>query len=148
MISSCCKEAFLQNDCVGKSIVPIMLGIDYIHPLESRLKVYARSHLTSFSCAKHTMSFGGQRVPHGSERIQRKGLWYRVLGLPRDLLVSQELPACLHQTVGIVFYFDFGPKTPLPDVKVYMPVRHYGGFNRSFRVSKEEGDARRVMCAL
>ncbi|KAF9044187.1 tryptophan dimethylallyltransferase-domain-containing protein [Panaeolus papilionaceus] len=37
-------EAFLQNDCVGKSIVPIMLGIDYIHPLESRLKVYARSH--------------------------------------------------------------------------------------------------------
>ncbi|PPR03702.1 hypothetical protein CVT24_007424 [Panaeolus cyanescens] len=118
-------EAFLSNDWAGKTITPIMLGIDCIHPTKSRLKIYGRSSLTSFNFVKHVMSLGGLRNPQGSEEEQLKGLWYQVLGLPADFPVHQELPQLDHITAGILFYFDVGPSAPIPDVKVYIPVRHY-----------------------
>ena len=39
---------------------------------------------------------------------------------------EQDLPSLNHETSGMLFYFDIKPSSKLPDVKGYIPVRHYG----------------------
>ncbi|CAP61864.1 uncharacterized protein PODANS_5_2350 [Podospora anserina S mat+] len=118
-------EQFFRQDQDGRTIKPIMLGIDCVDASESRLKIYARSTRTSFEFVRRVMSLGGRRRGMEKEEGQLKELWCRVLGLPKDMNTEEELPFRDHPTAGTLFYFDVGPKETVPDVKVYIPVRHY-----------------------
>ncbi|KAK0672148.1 tryptophan dimethylallyltransferase-domain-containing protein [Cercophora samala] len=123
-------EQFLLHDRDGQTIIPIMLGIDCVDPSKSRLKIYARSTKTSFEFVRRVMSLGGRRQGIEEEEKQLKDLWCRVLGLPEVMNMEEELHFCDHPTAGTLFYFDVGPKEVAPDVKVYIPVRHYSESDR------------------
>ncbi|GKT93596.1 dimethylallyl tryptophan synthase [Colletotrichum tofieldiae] len=119
-------DSFLRKDIYGRTVKPFMLGIDCISPAESRLKVYSRSRVTTFELVRHVMSVGGQRKGIQKAENQLHKLWKLTLGLPDDFPVDRELSYNSHETAGVLFYFDVAPKSALPDVKVYIPVRHYG----------------------
>ncbi|CAH0046829.1 unnamed protein product [Clonostachys solani] len=119
-------QGFLCDDVHGRTIRPFMLGIDCVSSTKSRLKIYSRSRATSFDMVRRVMSVGGQR--RGLEEAEKElhQLWKLTLGLPDDFPVNKELPFNSHETAGVLFYFDVAPdKRALPDVKVYIPVRHY-----------------------
>jgi 4-O-dimethylallyl-L-tyrosine synthase len=116
---------FLRDDTYGQTISPFMLGIDCISPAESRLKIYSRSPITSFDFVKHVMSLGGRRQGLDAAEKQLRDLWRLTLGLPDDFDADEQLAREAHQTAGVLFYFDVAPKSKLPDVKLYIPVRHY-----------------------
>ncbi|KZL81652.1 hypothetical protein CI238_07808 [Colletotrichum incanum] len=118
-------HSFFRNDTHGRTIRPFMLGIDCISPAESRLKIYSRSRVTSFDLVRRVMSVGGQRKGLEEAEKQLHQLWKLTLGLPDDSPVDEELPCNSHETAGVLFYFDVASNAALPDVKVYIPVRHY-----------------------
>ncbi|KAL0936942.1 dimethylallyl tryptophan synthase [Colletotrichum truncatum] len=117
--------SFLRNDTHGRTISPFMLGIDCISPAESRLKIYSRSRVTTFDLVRRVMSVGGQLKGLNEVEKELHQLWNLTLGLPDDYPTDKELPSNSHETAGVLFYFDVGFKATLPDVKVYIPVRHY-----------------------
>ncbi|KAK3988779.1 tryptophan dimethylallyltransferase-domain-containing protein [Cladorrhinum sp. PSN332] len=103
-------ESYLKSDPQGSTLDPIMLGIDCIKPSESRLKIYARTRFTSFNSLQE--------------------LWNRTLGLSTETPIAEELLTCNNATAGALSYFDVSPKSAVPDVKVYIPVRHYAKSER------------------
>ncbi|KAK2038976.1 aromatic prenyltransferase [Colletotrichum somersetense] len=130
--AGCCNPAatsrlhsFFRNDVHGRTINPFMLGIDCIIPSESRLKIYARSRITTFDLVRRVMSIGGQRRGIEEAEKQLHRLWKLVLGLSDDAPADKELSSNSHETAGVLFYFDVASMAVLPDVKVYIPVRHY-----------------------
>lgn len=118
-------HSFLRDDHYGRSVSPFMLGIDCVSPSESRLKMYSRSPVTTFDFVKHVMTLGGRRKGIQSAEKQLHALWKLTLGLDEDFPSDQELSRESHETAGVLFYFDVAPKSKLPDVKLYIPVRHY-----------------------
>jgi len=70
-----------------------------------------------------------------------KSLWYLVLGLPNDFPEAKELAPNYHYTAGTIYYFSLRPGSPIPEPKVYIPVRHYArndqeiaqGLEKAFR---------------
>lgn len=118
-------QNFLRTDVHGQTISPFMLGIDCISTAESRLKMYSRSPRTSFDLVRHVMSLGGLRTGLEEAEKQLHILWKLTLGLDDDFPTDKELISRDHETAGILFYFDVAPKSALPDVKLYIPVRHY-----------------------
>ncbi|KAF6834478.1 dimethylallyl tryptophan synthase [Colletotrichum plurivorum] len=118
-------HGFLRNDPLGRTVKPFMLGIDCVSPAESRIKIYSRSRATSFELVRRVMSVGGLRegVAEAEEELRR--LWGLVLGLEEGFAAEGELRGNAHETAGVLFYFDVAAKAALPDVKVYIPVRHY-----------------------
>ncbi|KAK4182501.1 tryptophan dimethylallyltransferase-domain-containing protein [Podospora australis] len=123
-------KAYLDNDAEGSMIRPILLGIDCVSSAGSRLKIYARSPRTSFDFVRNVMSLGGRRTGLKKEERQLRDLWTRVLGLEPNVSTSVDLPECSHPTAGTLFYFDVSAKDAVPDVKVYIPVRHYSQNDR------------------
>lgn len=124
-------HSFLRNDVHGLTVRPYMLGIDCISPSKSRLKIYSRSRLTTFDLVRRVMSLGGRRkldLGNALDEAEKQlhQIWKLALGLPDDFPTDKELPFNAHETAGVLFYFDVAPhKSELPDVKVYIPVRHY-----------------------
>ncbi|GAM40056.1 hypothetical protein TCE0_034f12102 [Talaromyces pinophilus] len=121
----CLESYLLQSDAQGNSIRPFMLGIDCVKPAESRLKIYARSPETSFNFVHSVMTLGGRREGLDGVVGDFHELWKLTLGLAPDEPPENSLSRSSHQTSGTLFYFDVAPKSPIPDVKTYIPVRHY-----------------------
>ncbi|KAH6962026.1 aromatic prenyltransferase [Ilyonectria sp. MPI-CAGE-AT-0026] len=118
-------ESYLLHDTAGSNLRPFMLGIDCISPTASRLKIYARSTETSFHFVRNVMSLGGRRTGLDAVSNEFFDLWKRTLGLDPNSAPETELQTVGHPTSGLLFYLDVAPKSPLPDVKAYIPVRHY-----------------------
>ncbi len=118
-------NSFLRDDVYGQTVKPFMLGIDCVSPADSRLKVYSRSLVTNFELVRRVMSIGGRRKDVMEAEKQLHTLWKLILNLPDDFPTDRELPYNPHETAGLLFYFDVAPRSQLPDVKVYIPVRHY-----------------------
>ncbi|KAF5627299.1 tryptophan dimethylallyltransferase [Fusarium tjaetaba] len=118
-------DAYLSSDDDGRQLRPFMLAIDLVEPGASRLKIYARSDQTSFRFARDVMTVGGLRIGMDKSLEKFFDLWKRALGLNHDALPGDELPKVDHLTSGAVFNFDVAPKSSIPDVKAYIPVRHY-----------------------
>ncbi|KEQ85578.1 aromatic prenyltransferase [Aureobasidium pullulans EXF-150] len=118
---------FLQNDPDGRNLNMVLLGIDCVEPSRSRMKVYMRTSVTSLAHTIAIMSLGGRRWLGPSTLSDVRQLWTSVLKLDSEFPETAELPVRTHQTSGILFYFDIKPTATIPDVKVYIPVRHYGG---------------------
>jgi DMATS type aromatic prenyltransferase len=118
-------NSFLRDDIYGQTVKPFMLGIDCVRPINSRLKVYSRSLGTTFELVRRVMSIGGRRKNIMEAENHLHTLWKLILNLPDDFPTDRELPYNPHETAGLLFYFDVAPMSQLPDVKVYIPVRHY-----------------------
>ncbi|KAF5529750.1 tryptophan dimethylallyltransferase [Fusarium mexicanum] len=118
-------DKYLSSHDNGKQLRPFMLAIDLVEPSASRLKIYARSNQTSFRFVRDVMTVGELRTGLNQSLENFYDLWKRVLGLNPDTSPEHELPSVDHLTSGAVFNFDVAPKSSLPDVKAYIPVRHY-----------------------
>nr|RBQ84427.1 hypothetical protein FVER53263_20809 [Fusarium verticillioides] len=118
-------DAYLSSHDDGRQLRPFMLAIDLVEPGASRLKIYARSNQTSFRFVRDVMTVGGLRTDLDKSLEKFFDLWKRALGLNHDASPGDELPEVDHMTSGAVFNFDVAPKSSIPDVKAYIPVRHY-----------------------
>ncbi|KAH7128968.1 aromatic prenyltransferase [Dactylonectria macrodidyma] len=118
-------ESYLLHDTAGSNLRPFMLGIDCVSPTASRLKIYARSTQTSFRFVRNVMSLGGRWTGLDAVSNEFFDLWKRTLGLGPNSALETELQTVDHPTSGLLLYLDVAPKSPLPDVKAYIPVRHY-----------------------
>ncbi|KAL2687041.1 hypothetical protein Neosp_004590 [[Neocosmospora] mangrovei] len=103
-----------------------MFALDLIKEDESKLEVYFRDRRTNFEAVKETMSLGGRlQGPHfevGVRKLRR--LWDALLGT-QGVSENITLPYKNHRTAGILYHFEFGMGDQTPNVRVYIPVRHY-----------------------
>jgi len=118
--------SFMCSNDDGRSLSMFMIGIDCVEPSKSRLKIYVRTPKTSFDSVVNILTMCGKRAGFEKDLRDLKELWYMTLGLPIDFLTSEELPLREHATSGVCYYFDIQQATALPDIKMYIPVRHYG----------------------
>ncbi|KAH8890664.1 aromatic prenyltransferase [Thozetella sp. PMI_491] len=118
-------RSFLAEDPDGKTLNMILLAIDCVAPKDSRVKVYMRTPRTSFNSVMAIMTLGGRKAVSLAQRQELKELWYTSLGLDDDFSAADELPFNGHYTAGVPFYFDIKPGSMTPEIKGYIPVRHY-----------------------
>lgn len=117
---------FMTNHAEGSLLDIVGVAVDCVIPWKSRLKIYVRSARTSFDSVHTIMSMGGklQTFPQASLQDFRK-LWQLTLGLDENFSSSSDLSLNPRQTAGILYNFDIRAGTPLPEPKVYIPVKHY-----------------------
>jgi DMATS type aromatic prenyltransferase len=117
---------FLTSDPEGQKLQMIILGIDCVAPEKSRIKVYMRTPSTSINHIISILSLGGRRPLSQVSIDEIRDLWRATLSLDDTRSDEEDLPSLNHETSGMLFYFDIKPSSKLPDVKGYIPVRHYG----------------------
>lgn len=120
------------TDSMTSALEMDMLAIDLIEPTASRLKIYFRSRETTFSSVRRIMTLGNRiatpEVVHGLQNLKR--LWDVVL--EREGSMDDEpLPAVDHRTAGILYNIEFCLGSALPNVKIYIPVRHYASSDKN-----------------
>ncbi|CAG8960059.1 hypothetical protein HYFRA_00010537 [Hymenoscyphus fraxineus] len=108
---------------------PFMIAIDCVAPINSRMKVYARTPHTSLGEVQSIMSIfeDKSKIIKGLEELSE--LWRLIFSLPendRKGEYDKQLPSSDHDTSGILFYFEVRPENCKITTKVYLPVRHYG----------------------
>lgn len=133
--------SFVKGDApkLGLTLTPLWMGIDVVSPADARLKLYCVESRTSFNSVKSILTMGGkihidQGILDGAWELMKA-----VCGLPADFEQSMDLPRAPKynastdgvDTVGLwgtfAYYFDIGVRRDIvPDVKVYIPVCHYG----------------------
>ncbi|QYT03375.1 hypothetical protein H0G86_010338 [Trichoderma simmonsii] len=103
-----------------------ILAIDCLEPIKSRLKVYIRTVDTTFHSVLNMLTLGGKSPKSGEEVNSLRDLWISVFGInPNSFDMYQPLPAKVHRTGGMLYYFELKANEVLPKSKVYLPVRHY-----------------------
>lgn len=131
---------YLKTDVEGSSLQPFMLAIDCVKPSESRVKLYVQSPHTSFDSVRHIMTMGGQIKGVESALGELYSLIKLVLGLDSNFPSSQEVPTSETYAPtavdnfkdlpillsGYLYYFDIAPRSTIPDIKFYIPIRRYG----------------------
>ncbi|KAI1085589.1 aromatic prenyltransferase, partial [Whalleya microplaca] len=102
-----------------------MLSIDFIDPLESRLKLYFRSRETTFNSVINIMTLGGRirnsKISQGLRDLRY--LWNALFEV--DIPPHQPLGEVSHRTAGILYNVEFKLGDQFPVAKIYLPVRHY-----------------------
>ena len=125
-------QDFVQTHHLGQALELVCVAIDCVDPSISRIKCYVRSPSTSFDNVCAIMTLGrttsGAQMKPGLQKLKR--LWQLSLGLQEGFSSSHELDLKLHQTAGVLYYFDIRPRNTSPEPKVYIPVRHYGHSDR------------------
>ncbi|KAF4457398.1 hypothetical protein F53441_671 [Fusarium austroafricanum] len=86
---------------------------------------FTRSTQTSFHFIRNVMTIGGLRTGLDQSLDNFSDLWKHTLSLDPNTSPESELPSVDHLISGMVFNFDVGLKSPIPDVKAYIPARHY-----------------------
>ena len=130
---------FLTTHPEGRLLSVLFVAVDCVSaPKQSRLKIYLRSPHTSFASVCTILSMGGTlshltySQEYGSTATDNDDLMQDFHDLFHSLLSldpSEEGPICnkspAPETEGMLFYFDVAPSSPLPQPKVYIPVKHY-----------------------
>lgn len=117
---------YLCTHPIGSSLQPEMLSIDCDSSCERRIKIYFRSRLTSLTSVRNIMTLDGLLLPSEQGLLEVEKLWGLVLGA-NSLRQDDELDVREHRTAGLLYYFEIREDQKLPVVKLYIPVRHYGG---------------------
>ncbi|RSL55911.1 hypothetical protein CEP54_009126 [Fusarium duplospermum] len=103
-----------------------MFAMDLVQEERSKLKVYFRDRRTNFEAVKETMCLGRRlqelNFEIGIQKLRR--LWDALLGT-QGAPDNIALPYKNHRTAGILYHFEFGMGIQTPNVRVYIPVRHY-----------------------
>ncbi|ORY13910.1 aromatic prenyltransferase [Clohesyomyces aquaticus] len=121
------KVQLLVSTLRGQTTPKIeMIGIDCIPATEARIKIYIRSPETSFDSVLKMMMLPGKG--RSDERVSSlRDLWQSVLGLEDHFDGTHSLPSNSHRTSGIIYHYDLRLSSTSPKVKLYIPVKHYGG---------------------
>ncbi|KAM5526596.1 dimethylallyl tryptophan synthase [Fusarium oxysporum f. sp. phaseoli] len=118
-------ESYLSDYQNRRQLRPFMLSIDCVKPESPRLKIYARSPQKSFHFVQTVMTIGSLRCGFDKSLDNLFDLLKRALDLDPNASLKEEIPAVNHATSGTLFNFGIAPKSPIPDVKAHIPVRHY-----------------------
>lgn len=117
---------FMTNHAEGSRLEILGVAIDCVIPSKSRLKIYLRSPQTSLDSVHTIMSLGGKLQPFSQATLQDfRKLWQLTLGLGENFSSGSDLSLNTSQTAGILYNFDIRAGKPLPEPKVYIPVKHY-----------------------
>lgn len=135
---------FLATSTEGKSLRPFSLAVDNVAPSKSRLKWYFHTLHTSINSVREIMTLGGRITGIDKQLGELEDLLKVVAGLPTDFPVDAEIPLPKKSDVydqnakenfgdledvltGYLYYFDIAPGPgKLPEVKWFIPSRHYG----------------------
>jgi DMATS type aromatic prenyltransferase len=102
------------NKRQGPELEVVGVAIDLVHPDDS-----------SFQSVCEWMTLGrGSQLPEKS-RQELKDLWRLTLGLEDTYPEKRDLPGIKHYTAGVLYNFDIQAKKPIPQTKLYVPVKHY-----------------------
>ncbi|RMJ03547.1 hypothetical protein BHE90_013089 [Fusarium euwallaceae] len=105
-----------------------MMALDLVPSESSRLKVYFRDRRTNFQAVRDTMSLGGRVAcpsPDFEEGMHKlRQLWNALLGTA-NVTDDTSLPYKGHRTAGVLYNVEFRRHKEMPNVKIYIPVRHY-----------------------
>ncbi|KUJ08976.1 aromatic prenyltransferase [Mollisia scopiformis] len=97
-----------------------MVSFDCIHTSENpRIKLYLKTHNTSFSNIKHIYTFGGERCsPETGKALELfKQFWECLTGLEGEWKSSSE------QTASFLYFgLEIAHGREIPDVKIYIPA--------------------------
>ena len=102
------------------------LAIDCVPAMESRLKIYARSPLTSFDSVRAYMTLGGKLSYSDTVWKQLRTLFFLILGLDEAFPLTEDLPFTEHVTGGMMYNYDIKANNAMPEPKLYINTRHYG----------------------
>lgn len=122
-------HTYITKHPIGSTLKLEILSVDCVSPSENRIKIYLRTHLTSFSSVRNIMTLGN--LQSSSDHTLKRGLdeleklWKLVLGTD-NLRSDDELQSLVHRTAGVLYYFEIRAGQEFPVAKVYIPVRHYG----------------------
>lgn len=110
------------NDTTTPKLEIDMLAIDLVNPEESRFKIYFRIRETTALSIKEAMTLGDRLVsPDLDHGLQDLLQFYKAL------LDDTHPPNANHRTAGLLYNVEFQSRMKTPKVKIYIPVRHYGG---------------------
>lgn len=136
-------QDFLRTHPEGQLLTFYSVAVDN-EPLNStRIKWYCQSPHTSFASVRAIMTLGGRiSTPHMEANLSDlRELINASACVAADYPEDQELqPEPWHAEEqarqfdelakylsGFVYHFDIAPNKPYPEIKVYVPTRHYGG---------------------
>lgn len=104
-----------------------IVAVDCVASSKNRLKVYARTPLTTLSTIKRFMTLdsaiGSQAISRALEQVSY--FWGLLFpGIPDDEQPGVEESRLRHPTSGLLFYYELRGDSLQPLPKVYVPVRH------------------------
>jgi DMATS type aromatic prenyltransferase len=134
---------FLNSSPEGKLLNPFSIAVDNVAPEKSRLKWYFHTLNTSFKSVREVMTLGGRITGIEKQLEDLYELVKATAGLPADFPEDQEVPLPKSSQVcyssakenfgeldkvltGYLYYFDIAPGNKFPEIKWFIPVRHYG----------------------
>lgn len=131
--------SFLSTNFHGQALHPAGLAIDCVVPSKSRVKFYLQNADTSFDSVRAIMTMGGTLPGLDAQLDDLYELIKIITGLPEDHPSSSQVPATTASyedglkhfdniqelLSGYVYYFDIKPGADVPDIKFYIPTRHY-----------------------
>ncbi|KAF7873925.1 hypothetical protein EAF04_002597 [Stromatinia cepivora] len=119
--------SFMSDNENGRQLsTPFMVSTDCMISSECRLKIYFRTPRLSFDSVVDILSMGGKRAGFEKNFQELKDLWRLTLDLPVGFSTSEDLPLRKHTTSGICYHFEIHQANALPDIKLYIPTKHYG----------------------
>ncbi|KAJ0120537.1 hypothetical protein J7T55_015266 [Diaporthe amygdali] len=134
---------FIDTHPEGKLLTFYSVAVDN-EPLDlTRIKWYCQTPHTSFESVRAIMTLGGRiALPHLEGCLaELRELVNAAACVPADYPEDRELEAerwhaeeqarqfdeLAKYLSGFVYHFDIAPNKPHPEIKVYVPTRHYGG---------------------
>jgi DMATS type aromatic prenyltransferase len=112
----------------AKGLVPFMVAHDCVPLHQNRIKIYFRSADTSCCSVIDVLGTFANESWEGQSRAEFQELWRLVFD--QDPASGNPLPVKLHETAGMLYYFEVRPTSQLIVPKVYLPVKHYGLHDR------------------
>ncbi len=119
-------ENFLAFSEEGNQLKVEGLAIDCVDLKKSRLKIYARTPLTSFDSVRQYMTMRGKLSHSDKTWKQLRDLWGLVLGIDESFPANKELPFRDQLTAGMMYNYDTRAGNSMPEPKLYINTRHYG----------------------
>ena len=117
---------YMANDALGSQTEVEMVAIDCVTPTMARMKIYLRSHETSWESLSRILTMNGQiKVAQRALRNMRT-LWQLVLSLEDNFHPAQQLPTCHRPEAGTFYCFYARPGDTGLRCKLYIPAKYYG----------------------
>ncbi|KAL4865526.1 aromatic prenyltransferase [Aspergillus spectabilis] len=127
-------QSYIRSQPAGSIPAVEIISFDCVGPQSpsARIKVYVRSPNMSLAVAKDMFTLGGRVVAEDTPRALDllEELWRLLLNIPlltpEDAEVSPRNEShANHRTGGVIFNYELTPGFPIPEPKLYIPVRHY-----------------------
>lgn len=130
---------FLKTNHQGQQLHPAGLAIDCVVPSKSRVKFYLQTANTDFDSVREIMTMGGMIQGLDRQLDDLHSLIKLITGLDANYPSSKPVSATTaayenglkhfenvpELLAGYIYYFDIAPGKSMPDIKFYIPTRHY-----------------------